>query len=113
MNELLYTSVESVESFVFSQSPEVLGFTPAPGTIPDTDGDGNVLFSPTEEDELQRGIHQLETLLETAVDRNFDGFELFVLRNILVVREDLVKWVQLPHHKVGTIARATPSRLTL
>ncbi|KAL7273933.1 hypothetical protein RUND412_003180 [Rhizina undulata] len=76
MNALLYKSVEA------ASNPS--------GTIPDTDDAGNILYSPSELEEIENGIHQLETLLENTIDKNFDRFELFVLRNILNIPEDLV-----------------------
>lgn len=98
-NELLYSTVAGVADFFQSVSPPDIGFHPPPGVIPDTDGDGNILYSAAERDEIEKGIHSLETLFEHAVDRNFDGFELFVLRNIFVVKEELVAWVRLQHHQ--------------
>ncbi|KAL7272860.1 hypothetical protein RUND412_004307 [Rhizina undulata] len=99
MNALLYKSVEAVESFMINSAPPSLGFHPPTGTIPDTDDAGNILYSPSELEEIENGIHQLETLLENTIDKNFDRFELFVLRNILNVPEDLVGWVRLKHHE--------------
>ncbi|RUP00914.1 hypothetical protein BC936DRAFT_140697, partial [Jimgerdemannia flammicorona] len=40
-------------------------------------------------DVRMQGIHQFETLLESAVDKNFDLFELYVLRNTFAIREDV------------------------
>jgi len=51
----------------------------------------------TEPDPLH-GVHQLETLLENAIDRNFDAFELYVLRNIFNIPADLQPWMKLAHH---------------
>lgn len=93
MNEISYGSIESVERVMHSVAPETLGFRCRPGA-----DDG--LLADAEEAEFQNGFHKLTTLLENSIDRNFDRFELFVLRNILVVREDLVGWVRLEHHKV-------------
>lgn len=50
-------------------------------------------------EELETGMHKLETLLENAVDRNFDGFELYVLRNVTHIPEDLVPYVRLKHQE--------------
>ena len=100
VNELLYNCVEGLSDALSKQPPHVLGFTLAPGEMRETDDDGNDLLTIGENEEIENGIHQLETLLEMGVDRNFDAFELFVLRNILVVERTLVPWVRLPHHKV-------------
>lgn len=74
-NALLYKSVNAMEQ-LFSNLPAEI--------IPD--------------EEVETGIHQFETLLENAVDRNFDAMELFVLRNIVNIPEDLVDFIQLRHH---------------
>ncbi|GAA6032500.1 hypothetical protein JCM8097_004788 [Rhodosporidiobolus ruineniae] len=50
-----------------------------------------------EADEVQRGIYRLETLLEDAIDTQFDLFEIFVLRNTFMFPDDLLPYVQLPH----------------
>ena len=48
-------------------------------------------------------MHKLETLLQSTVDKNFDKLEIFVLRNILSVDEELAPWVQLSHYEVGSL----------
>ncbi|GAO49776.1 Mis12-domain-containing protein [Saitoella complicata NRRL Y-17804] len=73
-NAILYKAVNAMESFIQSQ----------PNVPPD---------------ESEQGIHQLETLLENAVDRNFDAFELYTLRNIFNVPDDVVGWMRLGHHE--------------
>jgi len=45
-------------------------------------------------------VHKLETLLEANIDRNFDKLEIYVLRNVLCVPDDLVRWVRLAHYDV-------------
>lgn len=45
---------------------------------------------------------QLETLLNATVDKDFDKFEIYTLRNILAVGHDeegLAPWVQLEHYR--------------
>lgn len=74
-NALLYKSVNAMEQLFTNLPPE---------SIPD--------------EEVETGIHKFETLLENAVDRNFDAMELFVLRNIVNIPEELVGWIQLKHH---------------
>lgn len=55
--------------------------------------------------EIEEGVHQLETLLESNVDKNFDKLEIYVLRNVLHVEEGLVDWVRLGHYEVCPDAR--------
>jgi len=64
------------------------------------DDDGNIVY-PEAKLELENGLHQLETLLETNVDKAFDKFEIYVLRNILTVPGDLLPYVRLKHYEVG------------
>ncbi|KAF9158550.1 hypothetical protein DFQ26_007480 [Actinomortierella ambigua] len=47
--------------------------------------------------ECAKCIHRFETLLESAVDKNFDRFELYALKNIFGVPEDVD--VVLPHYE--------------
>ena len=44
-------------------------------------------------------MHALETLLEAAVDKNFDIFELFALQNIFAIRPDVESFVRLAHYE--------------
>ncbi|KAK8124877.1 uncharacterized protein PG998_000636 [Apiospora kogelbergensis] len=49
--------------------------------------------------EIESGTHQLETLLTTNIDRNFDKLELYVLRNIFSVKPpDLRNYIRLSHY---------------
>ncbi|KZF24044.1 Mis12-domain-containing protein [Xylona heveae TC161] len=101
MNTLIYHAVSSVENGLLSTSPEVLGFGNSGAgadSIPDTDGDGNVVY-PEAKLEIENGVHQLETLLESAVDKDFDKLEIYTLRSILSVPEELVPWVRLAHYE--------------
>ena len=50
--------------------------------------------------ELEFGMAQVETLLENAVDRNFDAFELYLLRNVFNVPDDVDGYLRLQHHLV-------------
>ncbi|KAK8190574.1 Mis12 protein-domain-containing protein [Phyllosticta capitalensis] len=101
INELLQHAVDAIESGLLSTSAENLGFAAAAAqrnVIPDTDGEGRPLF-PEMRREIEEGVHQLETLLEAHVDRNFDKLEIYALRNVFAVPEDLVPWVRLAHYE--------------
>lgn len=46
---------------------------------------------------------KLETLMENAVDKNFDKLEIWTLRNVLCLprgEEELARWVRLGHYEV-------------
>ncbi|KAL8347361.1 hypothetical protein RB601_003159 [Gaeumannomyces tritici] len=60
--------------------------------------------------EIENGTHQLETLLCASIDRNFDIFELYVMRNILTVRPDHRDWIRLSHYEGLDFAAAARSR---
>lgn len=45
-----------------------------------------------------QSIYRLETLLEDAIDTQFDLFEIFVLRNTFTFSDDLLPYISLPHH---------------
>ncbi|GEQ72132.1 hypothetical protein JCM33374_g5818 [Metschnikowia sp. JCM 33374] len=51
--------------------------------------------------EINHGTSELETLLVSHVDKNFDKFELYTLRNILTIPPVLVEegWIRLKHHE--------------
>lgn len=53
------------------------------------------------EDEIELGTAKLETLLESVVDKCFDKFELYVLRNLLIIPPDFIKggWIRLEHQQ--------------
>ncbi|ORY01219.1 Mis12-domain-containing protein [Basidiobolus meristosporus CBS 931.73] len=71
VNELIYQATSSLERFVESE----LGAN----------------------EHVEQGINQIETLLESAVDKNFDIFELYVLKNIFTIPPGVN--VELPHYK--------------
>ncbi|KAI1912417.1 hypothetical protein LOZ53_003914 [Ophidiomyces ophidiicola] len=98
VNNLVYQAISSLENGMLNTPPERLGFRHAENTIPDTDDDGNVQY-PEARLEIENGLHQLETLFEATVDKAFDKFEIYVLRNILTVPGDLVPWIRLSHHE--------------
>lgn len=40
----------------------------------------------------------METLLESAIDKHFDLFEIYVLRNTFTLQTELIPYLQLEHH---------------
>ncbi|KAI1321292.1 hypothetical protein EDD11_006628 [Mortierella claussenii] len=48
-------------------------------------------------DESAKCMHKFETLLESSVDKNFDRFELYALKNLFGVPEDVD--IVLPHYE--------------
>jgi len=100
VNNLVYQGISSLENGLTATPPARLGFkpsrtTPTPGEANDED-----VEYPEAKQEIEEGLHQLETLLESTVDKNFDKFEIYVLRNILSVPEELAGWIRLSHYEV-------------
>ena len=100
VNNLVYQGISSLENGLTATPPARLGFKPSKAA-PNSgeDGDASVDY-PGAKQEIEEGLHQLETLLESTVDKNFDKFEIYVLRNILSVPEDLAGWIRLNHYQV-------------
>jgi kinetochore protein Mis12/MTW1 len=105
INTLIYRAVSAVESALLNTPPANLGFAKAAsaaGVVPEKDDEGNAVF-PHAKLEIENGVHQLETLLEATVDTDFDKFEIYCLRNVLYVPEDVVGWLRLKHYEVGRV----------
>ncbi|KAI4176802.1 MAG: hypothetical protein LQ346_007787, partial [Caloplaca aetnensis] len=97
VNTIVYRAIEAIENGLFSIPPEKLGYSPEPESsrdniLPDAD-------HPDSKDEIENGVHQLETLLEATVDKTFDKFEIYTLRNILTVPQELAPWMRLGHYE--------------
>ncbi len=58
-----------------------------------------VSFEEAHRHEIENGTHQLETLLCASIDRNFDKFELYLMRNILCVGPEARDWIRLGHYE--------------
>ncbi|CAG8434701.1 7787_t:CDS:2 [Diversispora eburnea] len=71
VNELLYQALIGLENFIYKYL--------------------------NSDEEIEQGMHQVETLLENLIDHNFDLFELYTLRNIFAVPDNLE--IILPHHE--------------
>jgi kinetochore protein Mis12/MTW1 len=108
VNDLVYQGISSLENGLLSIPPEKLGFRPtgpysAAGSASEDDPE-----YPEAKREIEEGLHKLETLLESTVDKNFDRFEIYLLRNILSVPEDLAGWITLSHYEVCSQTRWVP-----
>jgi kinetochore protein Mis12/MTW1 len=101
VNNLIYQGVASLENGLFSTPPERLGFKAAKAEQATGTGEQPELEYPDAKQEIEEGLHKLETLLESTVDKNFDKFEIWVLRNVLSVPGDLAKWIRLQHYEVN------------
>ncbi|KAL1800908.1 hypothetical protein ACET3X_001250 [Alternaria dauci] len=107
VNEVLYRCTDSFETGLSSADPSLLGFADlytSQGRTPDNDEHGNLLF-PEARLEIEEGVLKLETLMENAVDKNFDKLEIWTLRNVFALGrgkggdEGLGEWVRLGHYE--------------
>lgn len=102
VNELVFRAINAIESGFSNSSPESLGYRPATNVeYPSEDARRNALLE-QKQAEIDAGIIQLESLLNAIVDKDFDKFEIYTLRNILAVgheEESLARWVRLEHYK--------------
>lgn len=123
-NEVLYRTISAVETGLLSCPPSLLGFDDRRAAHPDSPPASppaaadtslstpasqhhpDLALFPEATREIAHGVHQLETLLEATVDRNFDKVEIYVLRNILAVPGELARWVRLRHYEGLDFARA-------
>lgn len=78
-------ALDSVERLLLSLPPHKLGFV----------GDD---ASVAAQREIESGTHQLETLLNASIDKNFDLFELYTVRNILSVDPRDRPYMRLAHY---------------
>lgn len=102
MNELVFRAVNAVEEGLNNASPESLGFRVPPSSSNASPDSQREAIQEAKQKELDNGIVQLESLLNATVDKDFDKFEIYTLRNILAVgheEEGLAGWVQLEHYK--------------
>ncbi|KAH6893520.1 Mis12 protein-domain-containing protein [Thelonectria olida] len=102
VNVLADRALESVERLLLSIPPQSLGFRAPKPSSKNTNNSNN--GDPlTAEDlarrEIENGTHQLETLLNASIDKNFDLFELYTMNNILKIVPDLHPFVRLAHYQ--------------
>ena len=99
VNIIVYQAIEALETCLLQVPPRELGFPRnyhSPENAP-MNGSSESLDSTAE---IENGVHQLETLLEATVDKAFDKFEIWTLRNILTIPDDLAPYVRLGHYEV-------------
>jgi len=103
VNDIMYKCTQAMETYLNERQQKRLE-----EITKEKNSDEDVVMEGAEgtqsaipDDEIQLGTAKLETLLESQVDKNFDKFELYALRNIFTVPSDLVRegWVRLMHHE--------------
>lgn len=111
VNELVFRAVNAIEEGFGGTTASQLGFkleTSVSKSLPNEQARSDAL-SEIKQNEIDNGIVKLESLLNATVDKDFDKFEIYTLRNILAVghdEEDLANWVRLDHYKGVDVADA-------
>ena len=110
-NAILYQTMDAFESYIRDTViPSVPSSTVKPKTKAfNLDASEDAIKEELLK-ELEFGMAQAETLLENAIDRNFDAFELYVLRNVFNIPEEMDGYLRLAHHQVTPWERDVISR---
>lgn len=97
VNHIMYKCTQAIETYLKERQEN---------TLQDIKNNESLLrkFKENEKEvdnEIKVGTAKLETLLESLVDKNFDKFELYSLRNIFTLPHDLVEegWIRLQHQE--------------
>ncbi|UNI16306.1 hypothetical protein JDV02_002749 [Purpureocillium takamizusanense] len=111
VNVLADRALDSVERLLLSIPPQKLGFSSSSqgagkkskkgrsnATVDDNDQQQQLAPEEAAKREIENGTHQLETLLNASIDKNFDLFELYTMRNILSVRPNDQPYMRLAHY---------------
>ena len=98
INILVFKATDAVEKGLLSADPASLGFQVTPQTSTEAQETGTAIEEKAKL-EIENGVHQLETLLEAKIDKNFDKLEVWALRNVLSVPSEVRDWVQLSHYE--------------
>ncbi|KAK2594539.1 hypothetical protein QQS21_007758 [Conoideocrella luteorostrata] len=96
VNVLADRALDSVERLLLSIAPQNLGFKPSKSK---DDGDDAKSAEEVAKLEIENGTHQMETLLNAAIDKNFDIFELYIMRNILTIEKKTQPFIRLSHYE--------------
>ncbi|KAI1860186.1 hypothetical protein JX265_010110 [Neoarthrinium moseri] len=99
VNILAERALTSVEQALFSVPPSKLGFKASKQKASAATAEDAPDPAERAKNEIESGTHQLETLLCASIDRNYDKFELWVLRNIFCVRPDVRNYIRLGHYE--------------
>ncbi|KAH7144555.1 Mis12 protein-domain-containing protein [Dactylonectria estremocensis] len=99
VNVLADRALDSVERLLLSIPPQSLGFKNPSASSRTKDAAAALPPDEAARAEIENGTHQLETLLNAAIDKNFDLFELYTMNNILKVRPDDMPYMRLAHYE--------------
>lgn len=100
VNLIGFKAVDAVETGLISAPLSSLGFVRGEN---ETDAE----VEARAKDEIENGVHQFETLLSASIDKNFDKMEIYALRSLIAIPEDLKDWVRLRHYEVCAAVPST------
>ncbi|RDW83340.1 putative MTW1 [Coleophoma crateriformis] len=98
INTRAFEAISSVEKAFENAQPETLGWKIPSSDTPEGQAEANAVREKFKY-EIENGVHQLETLLETKIDHNFDKMEVFMLRNYLSIPQDVRGWIRMHHYE--------------
>ncbi|KAL2754735.1 hypothetical protein ACRALDRAFT_2109057 [Sodiomyces alcalophilus JCM 7366] len=102
VNSLADRTLDRVEQGLSGATPKTLGFERALKQRQQTWPRSTRPFPPSAEEtanfEVADGVHKLETLLCNAIDKNFDIFELYVMKYLICVNASTRSWIRLTHY---------------
>lgn len=99
VNVLADRALDSVERLLLSIPPHKLGFKKPKQQQSDQTQTQTQTPEEAAKLEIENGTHQLETLLNASIDKNFDIFELYVMQNIITVRPQDQPYMRLSHYR--------------
>jgi kinetochore protein Mis12/MTW1 len=110
INILAERALNSVEQGLLNAPPATLGFKAPKSSSAQQTGENPLDPAEQAKNEIESGTHQLETLLCANIDRTFDRFELYVLRNILCVNPvDIRNYIRLTHYEGLDFSASDPA----
>ncbi|KAF9872720.1 hypothetical protein CkaCkLH20_09899 [Colletotrichum karsti] len=99
VNAVADKTLDRVEQGLSNASPKSLGFEKALKQKKKANPHAELpSIEETSKLEIMDGVHKLETLLCAAIDKNFDKYELYVMKNILGIQPVQRNWMRLAHH---------------
>ncbi|RFU35741.1 hypothetical protein B7463_g609, partial [Scytalidium lignicola] len=98
INTLAFKATDAVENGLLSANPVNLGFRMPDRSTEEGEAAAAALETKIKH-EIENGVHQLETLLESKIDLNFDKLEIIALRSILNVPLEVRDWMRLTHYE--------------
>ena len=98
--------MNAIEESLLNADHEALGFLPSQNTeqTPNDFADQTAALAIAARKEIETGIVQLESLLNSTIDKTFDKLEIYTLRNLLTVSnraedDGLENWILLDHYR--------------